>query len=191
MTNVTKWGEVKATAPPHEKNPCPFSIGSLAVYDIFVKYFEQFFPKIPVMKGMVNRSGVDIPPLIIMQVVMGKRISTEENRYSDDAVFIKEFSKNFIRLDFYGSKQRAAADMAQRFRTIWNNSRSFEFFESLNIPLFPLYVEDFMLRPFVNSEDQYSDRFTCDAYYEYHPEIKLPQESATEIIFPVALSNNK
>ncbi|CAI3933404.1 hypothetical protein [Commensalibacter communis] len=191
MTNATKWGEVKANGIPHENDPCPFSIGSLGVYDCFIKYFDHFFPKIPVFKGMVNRVGIDIPPLIIMQTIMGKRISTEETRYSDHSMFIKEFSKNFIRLDFYGSKKRAAADMAQRFRTIWNNSCTFDFFNNLNVPLFPLYLEDFTLRPFVNSEDQYSDHFICDAYYEYHPEIELPQESATEIIFPVALANNK
>lgn len=191
MTTENNWGEVKVTALPHETDPCPFSIGEVGIYEAFSQFFEKRFPNLQVFKGLSNRVSIEKPPFIIIQTILGTRISTQETRYSEDSKFMKEFSKNILRLDFYGSPKNPASNMAVRFKTLWNDDSTFEFFKSLNIPLSPLYVDDLNLGPFVASEDQYSDRFSCDAYFEYHPEVQIPQESATEIIMSVGLADAK
>lgn len=191
MTTGHKWGIVEATAQPPPNDPCPFAIGEVGIYEALVKYFEQYFPKLTVISGQNNRAGLPKPPLILIQTLVQKWIATDEVRYSDDSMFIKGYSEILVRIDFYGSKNKRASDIGTRFRILWNNSLTSDFFRGLNIPLFPLYVKDINLRPLTNSEDQYSDRYTCDVHLEYHPEVQVLQESATELIFQVAIANNK
>ena len=191
MTIENRWGIVKATAPPKEAIECAFSIGEQGFYEAIVKFLQCRFPKIPIINGQNNRSSLPKPPFILIQTIAGKRLSTDETRYSDDKIFIKIFSEKMVRIDFYGNAKHRAADMATRFNTLWNNDTTSEFFSAFNIPLHPLYCDDVNLRQLVNSEDQYSDRYSCTAYMEYHPEVQLPQKSATELMMSVGLADTQ
>ncbi|CAI3952914.1 unnamed protein product [Commensalibacter communis] len=71
--------------------------------------------------------------------------------------------------------------MAKAFSLRFNDSWATEQFAQYGQVFFPLYCDDIKSQPFMDMEDQYADFYTVTAYFEYHPEVGMCQDSAKEL----------
>lgn len=82
-----------------------------------------------------------------------------------------------------GSQTISALQMAYAFDVRFNDEWASEQFEQYSDILFPLYSDDINSEgQIINSEDQYDDACSINAYFEYHPELGVCANSAKEIV---------
>lgn len=156
------------------------------VYEILKLWLNKIFTKnLPVFQGQINRVSTVSPPYIVIQTITNELLSLNHDRYTDTTKIIGNHNKLRIQFDFYGDKLNRAFNLAQKFKAFFMDGETFNFFAKKEFPIRPLYTIDNNLRPFVNAEDQWSDRFSIDAFFDYFPEFEMCQESAKELCISV------
>lgn len=111
-----------------------------------------------------------------------EQISTSETRYTDTHKIVKNISKIIVQFAFFGSENIKAHKMVKAFVMRFNDSWASEQFAQYGKDLYLLYSNDFQNQPRVNMEGQYEDCYSVTAYFEYHPEIGMCQDSAKELV---------
>lgn len=80
-----------------------------------------------------------------------------------------------VQLDFHGS---SSADNAQVISTIFRDPYGVGLFEAAGDVAVPLYADDPRQMPFINSENQYEDRWIVEAVMQANPTISISQQFA-------------
>lgn len=85
-----------------------------------------------------------------------------------------------VQIDFH-SPDSLAGDFAQTVSTALRDEYGVSFFANLSAPLngvVPFYADDPAQRPFVNDQNQYEFRWSCDAKFQVNQVVSVPQEYA-------------
>lgn len=83
---------------------------------------------------------------------------------------------------FVGGEKISALEMAHAFDVRFNDAWASEQFEQHSDILFPLYSDDVnSAGQIINSEYQVDDAYSVNAYFEYHPELGVCENSAKEV----------
>lgn len=133
------------------------------------------------MNGLANRTAPPKAPLVLLQILEEEELSTPQTRYTDTHKIISYISKIIVQIDFYGNKNVRASKMVKDFSVRFNDAWATEQFAQYGTVLFPLYSEKIKNRPLIEIEDQYADFYSLTAYFEYHSEVGICQNSAKEL----------
>lgn len=178
--------QVSAIAPPDEEFPDLEAVDQDAIYNVIEKFLKKAIPvkgaQLSVVAGSNNRVSTPKVPYIVVQIMHEEQISTGETRYTDTHKIVKNISKIIVQFAFFGSENIKAHKMVKAFVMRFNDSWASEQFAQYGKDLYPLYSNDFQNQPRVNMEGQYEDCYSVTAYFEYHPEVGMCQDSAKELI---------
>lgn len=81
-----------------------------------------------------------------------------------------------IQVDCYGAN---AGDNCSELTAWWDTATTCDFLETYNIQ--PLYHDDPRMLPLVDSESQYTKRWTTSFYLQYNPSVTMTQQFADEV----------
>ncbi|CAI3959064.1 phage neck terminator protein [Commensalibacter communis] len=155
------------------------------LYSILGKYIHKAIPikgtTLTVINGLENRISTPKPPYVSFQMVHEEQLSFSETRYTNTHKIIRNITQLTIQFDFYGANKIKASKMAKSFVMRFNDSWTSEQFAQFSNILFPLYSDEMHNNQYIDAEDQYTDCYSATAYFEYHPEVGMCQDSAKEL----------
>lgn len=189
-TVTIKAPKVTAKAPKDGEFPELKNLSYKEMYNIVGKFIHKAIPikgaKIQIIKGYNNRVATPKPPYVVLQIVDENQISTTETRYTDKHKILWARSEITMNMSFVGAGNIAALQMAKSFVVRFNDAWASEQFAQYSDIFFPLYCKDVRISDFtINAEDQYEDSSSVTAFFEYHPEFGVCEESAKEIVMSV------
>lgn len=196
MIKKNKHAQVIAKAPKDGDFPELKSLSYKDMYDLVGKFLQKAIPikgaKLTIIQGLGNRVSTPKTPYVLMNIVDENRLSSNESYYRDRYKILWSRSQVTMTLMFVGNENIPALQMAKAFTIRFNDAWASEQFEHYKEPLFPLYSDEVKIESsFVNAEDQYEDVCSVDAYFEYHPEFGVCEDSAKEIVMNVNLTNDE
>jgi len=194
QTNDDQPAQVIAKAPEDGEFPELKSLNHQEMYNLVGKFVRKTIPikgaKLTIIKGLGNRVSSPKAPYIVLDVVDENQISSTETRYTNKHKILWYRSMVTMNMLFIGTDNIPALQMAKSFVARFNDAWASEQFEQYKEPFYPLYSDDVKIeKGYVNAEDQYNDACFVDAYFEYHPEFGICEESAKEIIMDVDIPN--
>ncbi|CAI3952181.1 phage neck terminator protein [Commensalibacter communis] len=182
--------QVSAKAPNDGEPPELKNLSYKEMYNIVGKFIQKAIPikgtKLQIIKGLNNRVATPKPPYVVLQIIDENQISTTETRYTDKHKILWARSEITMNMSFVGAGNIAALQMAKSFVVRFNDAWASEQFAQYSDIFFPLYCKDVRISNFtINAEDQYDDSSSVTAFFEYHPEFGVCEESAKEIVMSV------
>lgn len=139
--------------------------------------------KLSIIHNAKNRASTLKSPYIVLQITCQKHLLSSETRYTDQYKIMWCRSQVSVHISFVGSQTIPALQIAYAFDVRFNDAWASEQFEQYSDILFPLYSDDINSEgQIINSEDQYDDACSINAYFEYHPELGVCANSAKEIV---------
>jgi len=189
-TNDEQPAKVTAKAPEDEAFPELKNLSYKEMYNIVGKFIQKAIPikgaKLQIVKGFNNRVATPEPPYVVLQIIDENQISSTETRYTNKHKILWARSEITMSMSFVGTGNIAALQMAKSFVVRFNDAWASEQFAQYSDIFFPLYCKDVRIEKFaVNAEDQYDDSSSVTAFFEYHPEFGVCEESAKEIVMNV------
>lgn len=136
---------------------------------------------VEVIRGIENRVSAPIGDFIVMTIVHMERLATNVSEWNgvietDTATRnIQQHIKLSIQLDCYGNNSFTNAVVLS---TLLRDTYGVE---SLSPTIVPLYTDDPIQNPLVNSESQYESRWTTISYFQFSPIITITQNSFTKV----------
>ncbi|MDI2091279.1 phage neck terminator protein [Commensalibacter oyaizuii] len=156
------------------------------MYNLIGKFLQKAIP----IRVKNDRISTSKHLYIALQVINENQLSTTETRYTDKHKILWARSEVTMEMKFVGSGNIAALEIAKAFTVRFNDAWASEQFEQYSDILFPLYCDDVKVEKFsINSEDQYDDACSVTAYFEYHPEFGICEESSKEVIMSVLVAD--
>jgi len=179
--------KVIAKAPEDAVFPELKNLDHQKMYDLVGKFLQRTIPlkgaKLTIIKGLSNRVSSPKAPYIVLDVTDENQISSTETRYTNEHKILWYRSIVTMNMLFVGNNNIPALQMAKSFVVRFNDAWASEQFKKYEQPFYPLYSDDVQIeKGSVNAEDQYNDACFVDAYFEYHPEFGVCEESAKEIV---------
>ena len=110
------------------------------------------------------------------QVSIGQSVLL--SRLACGNVTLLQAQKLTFQLDIHSDKVATAADMATTISTMFRDSVAVDAFTALGYPVTPLYADDPRQVPFLNSEQQFEQRWIVDAVLEAKSQITWPMQFA-------------
>jgi len=186
--------QVVAKAPEDEEFPELKTLTYKEMYNLVDKFLQKAIPikgaKLSIIKGLNNRVSTPKPPYVVLQVVDENRISSTETRYTDKYKILWSRSQITMHMIFVGTGNVAGLEMAKAFTVRFNDAWASEQFAQYSDILFPLYSDDVKVESSsVNAEDQYDDSCSVNVFFEYHPEFRICEHSAKEVVMDVRASD--
>ena len=140
----------------------------------------------PVIKAQQNRVPEPIESdFVVMLPVFRRRLSTNLVTYSDGFDLSLPSTRTdtqeteiTIQLDVHGPH---SADNSTVVSTLFRSGVACEAFAATGLPIAPLYSTDPRQLVFVNSEDQFEDRWTFDVVLQANIDVTTPQQFAAEV----------
>lgn len=190
QTNNDQPAQVIAKAPEDGEFPIFKNLSYKEMYNIVGKFIQKAIPikgvKLTIVKGYNNRVAAPKPPYVILQIVDENQLSSTETRYTDKHKILWARSEITMNMSFVGTGNIAALQMAKSFVVRFNDAWASEQFAQYSDIFFPLYCKDVRISNFtINAEDQYDDSSSVTAFFEYHPEFGVCEDSAKEIVMNV------
>lgn len=186
MYEMNNNSQVIAEVPPDEEFPELETIDDEEIYNFVAKFIKKAIPiknaELTVINGLTNRTAPPKAPLVLLQILEEEALSTPKTRYTDTHKIISNISQIIVQIDFYGNKNVRASKMVKAFSTRFNDAWATEQFAQYSTILFPLYSEKIKNRPLIEIEDQFADFYSVTAYFEYHSEVGICQNSAKKLI---------
>jgi len=194
QTNDKQPAKVTAKAPKDGEFPALKKLTYKEMYNLIGKFLQKAIPikgtKLKVIKGFNNRVSTPKGPYVVLQVIDENQLSSNETRYTDKYKIVWSRSEVIISMSFFGSGNVAALEMARSLVVRFNDAWASEQFAEYSDILFPLYCDDVKVSNFsINAEDQYNDTCSVTAYFEYHPEFGICENSAKEIVMDVNIAD--
>jgi hypothetical protein len=84
-----------------------------------------------------------------------------------------------IQLDVHGS---SSGDNAQVISTTFRDAYAFDQFAASGLDIRPLYTSDPHQIPFVNSEQQYEERWVIDVHMQANPTVIVTMQAASALV---------
>lgn len=133
-------------------------------------------PAASVIQGIQNRASMPAPGFIVVQAVTRHRLRTNLHDYSVEAggnVNIQEGVELAVQIDCYGPS-------GEDWATMLSSTLRDEYGCSVLAPsgVQPLYADDARMIPLVAGEQQYEERWSIDAHFQYNPTTTAPQQYA-------------
>jgi hypothetical protein len=100
---------------------------------------------------------------------------------SAGATSITQGTNVTVQLDFHGSNDTVAGDMAQTVSTLLRDPFGVTFFAGLDPPMngvVPLHADDPRQVPFINAEQAYEWRWILEAHLQVNQNVQVPQQYA-------------
>jgi len=194
QTNDKEPAKVTAKAPKDKDFPELKTLTYKEMYNLVGKFLQKAIPikgaKLSIIKGLNNRVSTPKPPYVILQIIDENRLSSTETRYTDKYKILWSRSQITMHMIFVGTGNIAALEMAKAFDVRFNDAWASEQFEQYSDILFPLYSDDVKISSSsVNAENQYDDSCSVDVFFEYHPEFRICEQSAKEVVMSVRASD--
>jgi hypothetical protein len=137
-----------------------------------------------VVQGLPNRASMPMPGFISMQAIFRHRLRTNlhlpVNPAGGGTQAIEEGVELSMQIDCYGPQSTDEIEGAEDWATILSTTLRDEYGVSQLQPagVVPLYADDARMIPLVAGEDQYEERWSVDARFQYNPQTTIPQQSA-------------
>jgi len=133
-------------------------------------------PAANVIQGLQNRASMPLPGFIVVQAITRHRLRTNIHDYSVASagdVNIEEGVELAVQIDCYGPS-------GEDWATILSSTLRDEYGCNLLLPsgVQPLYADDARMIPLVAGEEQYEERWSLDAHFQYNPTTTAPQQYA-------------
>lgn len=137
-----------------------------------------------VVQGLANRVPMpEATPGFVVLTSVGLRrlrwdIATWDLNPSDPPpteLSLEQGTAMHVQVDFYGPSSQ---DWAVAFQTLWNNEVAVD---ALAPTCAPLYCIEARMMPLEDSEQQYEQRWTCEAVLQYNPVTTTDQQFADSL----------
>ena len=133
--------------------------------------YLQLFTSVQIIRGNVNRTPMPKGSFIALTEVVSIPLNKPIEIYGDTTGTLSEHTRIDVQIDFYGwDLSDKAKAVHSSFRTIWAADK-------LPAWLAPLYCSDIRKLPIVSAEEQYEQRWTMTATFQYNPDVIVPQDS--------------
>jgi hypothetical protein len=138
-----------------------------------------------VLQGLPNRSSMPpaSPGFAVMTVVGMKRLRTNIDSWvqtgEPSAISHEMGAELRVQIDFYGATSQ---DWAAAFMTLFRDDSGVQ---ALAPTCAPLYADDARMAPLDDSEEQYEQRWTVDAFLQYNPITTDPMQFADSLTVTV------
>jgi hypothetical protein len=136
-----------------------------------------------VVQGLPNRAAMPLPGFISVQALFRHRLRTNVHSYptigEPTTVAIEEGVELTVQIDCYGPQTTAEVEGAEDWATILSTTLRDEYGCTALAPILqPLYADDARMIPLVAGEQQYEERWSVDAHFQYDPQTTVPQQYA-------------
>lgn len=159
-----------------------------AVYAALVPFIATVtgLPASNIVLGLANRAAMPMPGFITVQAITRHRLRTNQHSgvsIAEDlsgSVTIEEGVEVAVQIDCYSvppadAVTPTAEDWATMLSSTLRDNYACSQFPS-NIQ--PLYADDARMIPLVAGEEQYEERWSLDAHFQYDPQTTIPQQYA-------------
>jgi hypothetical protein len=122
------------------------------------------------------------PDFITMNSIGQARLATNTNTYSDGYPTvagiekIKQPTQYTIQLDVHGP---SSTDNTEIITTLFRDAYAVDMFRNSGFDIAPLYANDPKQVPFINSEQQYENRWIIELAIQYTPTVQIGMEFFT------------
>jgi len=190
MTDEKKPAQVIAKASEDGEFPDLKKLNHQEMYDLVAKFIQKAVPikgaELTIVKGLNNRVSSPKTPFVLLQITDVNQLSTTETYYTNKHKILWARSEVTISIIFFGNEKISAIEMAQSFNIRFNDAWASEQFAQYSKVFFPLYSDKLKTEPvFMDSEEQFEDKCSVDAYFELHPEFGVCSDSAKEIVMDI------
>ena len=133
-----------------------------------------------VVQGLPNRASMPEPGFVTIQGITRKRLSTTLQIWNetDSLPSTIQFEQDVelgIQIDCYGP---SSGDWADTLTTLLRSEYGVN---ALAPNVAPLYADDARLIPLVDGEEQWEERWSIDARFQYNPVTTVPQQYANVV----------
>ena len=130
-----------------------------------------------VVQGLPNRAAMPLPGFVTIQGITRKRLATNVQTWDQVSnppmsLAIEQDIELGIQIDCYGP---ISADWADMLTTLLRDEYGVN---ALAPNVTPLYADDARMIPLVDGEEQYEERWSIDAHFQYNPVTTVPQQYA-------------
>ena len=159
-----------------------------AVYAALVPFIQQVtgLPPAQVVLGLGNRTPMPAPGFIAVQAITRHRLRTNLHSgvtIAEDesgSVTMEEGVELTVQIDCYSTpvsatQPQSAEDWATMLSTTLRDAYGCSIFPP-NIQ--PLFADDARMIPLVAGEEQYEERWSLEAHFQYNPQTTVPQQYA-------------
>jgi len=117
------------------------------------------------------------PGFVTMQLSQGNRLNYNIDTWdatdpAATAITSETHWKERLQVDFYGA---TSGDWSRIFAGLWKDETAVL---ALQPTCEPLYCHDPLLAPLDDSEQQYEQRWTVEAFLQYNPVVSVPMQFA-------------
>lgn len=160
------------------------SIPQEQLYTVISTFLQSVtgFSQQLVIQGLPNRDAMPLasPGFATMQITLANRLNYNIDTWgptdpAPTSVNVETHYKGRLQVDFYGA---ASGDLAAIFASLWRDETGCL---ALEPTCDPLYTDDPFLAPLDDSEEQYEQRWTVNAYFQYNPVVSVPMTFANEL----------
>lgn len=134
---------------------------------------------VPVSQGLGNRVSIPqaAPGFVYMTIIDQQRLRTnidtwDETNPAPTGLTAEQGMKVTCQIDCYGAN---AADWAAMLTTLWRDDYGCL---AMAPNCAPLYADEARLIPLIDSESQYTARYSITAYLQYNPVTTFPMQFA-------------
>jgi hypothetical protein len=135
-----------------------------------------------VVQGLQNRAATPLPGYITMQGITRKRLRTNVHAWpisSDPATeTIEEGVEIAVQIDCYSPQGQYTVGAEDWANLLSATLRDEYGCTALAPTLQPLYADEARQMPYVAGEDQYEERWSLDAHFQFNPVTTVPQQFA-------------
>lgn len=133
--------------------------------------FVGLFSTAPQIRGNVNRVPMPSSSFIVLTEIASIPLNKPIEIYGEATGTLNEHTRIDVQIDFYGWElSETAKAIHSAFRTIWAVDNMPEW-------VTPLYCSDPRKIPIISAEEQYEQRWTMTATFQYNPDVIVPQDS--------------
>lgn len=135
-----------------------------------------------VVQGLPNRASMPLPGFISVQGIFRHRLRTNIHGYTgapSSQATIEEGVELTVQIDCYGPETTDEVVGAEDWANLLSATLRDEYGCAALAPtLSPLYADDARMIPLVDGEEQYEERWSLDAHFQFNPVTTIPQQYA-------------
>lgn len=143
-------------------------------------------PELQVVQGLPNRTSMPEPGFITVQTINRRSMRTpvdllDETTNPPTTAAIEQDVELTVQIDCYGPSAMDWADMLSATLRDEYGCAQIAALAAAQSPPFelqPLYADDARMMPLVDGEDQYEERWSLDAHFQFNPVTTIPQDYA-------------
>lgn len=139
-----------------------------------------------VVVGLANRVSMPTTGFVLIQAITTRRLRWNLHDFQTLAPTEADIIEGIevqVQIDCYGPQTTETTDntgVASDWAQILSATLNDEFGCTALAPsnLQPLYANEARMIPLVDGEEQYEERWSLDAHFQYNPVVTIPQQSA-------------